>query len=87
MEVERVEKLRTKLQQEYPILSQIKKNESQRYSSVKSRKAYDFPVRPTFSKIDLVSMMKNSTKYGRIKDYQFPSFHDTNDPISIKAQQ
>ena len=38
MEVERVEKLRTKLQQEYPILSKIKKNTTETMEFATSNK-------------------------------------------------
>ena len=84
---ETVEKLRDKLKNDYPILKKLHQSDGVRYGSVKIRRIFDAPVRPTVSSDEMSSMMKNSSKFRRIQEIDFPTTPRNNKPISIKTQE
>ncbi|OMJ92194.1 hypothetical protein SteCoe_5066 [Stentor coeruleus] len=82
-----VERLREKLKSDYPIFQKLDKKDGFRNTSVKLGKTYESPVRPTFSLDEVISMAKNSSKFVRMKDMEFPVSPRNSRSIEIKAQQ
>lgn len=82
-----VERLREKLKSDYPIFQKLDQKEGFRNTSVKLGKAFESPVRPTFSSDEVISMAKNSSKFVRMKDMEFPASPKSSRPIEIKTQQ
>ena len=69
------------------IQSKIKPGEKIRYDAVKTRRSYDAPVRPTISSDDMSALMKNSSKYVRMRDISFPISPRNSHSITIKTQE
>jgi hypothetical protein len=85
--IQAVDHLREKLKKDYPFLQpSTKKNHSKNFS-LKPRKSFDSPVRSNFSTDEIYSIVKNSSKFVRMKDVQFPSSPLNNNPVQVKTQE
>lgn len=85
--IEAVEGLREKLKQEYPALEKISRWTESKNFKPKARRSYDLPVRSTISSETMNSIAKNSSKFVRMKDMNFPASPTNHDPISIRTQE
>ena len=87
MDFERVEQLRNKLRTDYPVLNKIKPLDQNKIGAFKGRWSFDAPVRPTFTSDEMTSLMKNSSKFVRKKEIEFPATPKNSSPITIKVQE
>jgi hypothetical protein len=82
-----VEHLREKLQKDYPVLTSVDKRNNNKNSNIKTRKSFDSPVRFNFSTDEIYSIVKNSNKFVKMKDVQFPNSPGSNKPVLVKTQE
>ena len=87
IDIHAVEHLREKLQKDYPVLTSFDKRASNKNSNLKTRKSFDSPVRSNFSTDEIYSIVKNSNKFVKMKDVQFPNSPTSNKPVQVQTQE